>query len=53
MEPSARPTGGNPYRLLPAVDEVLRDPGVLALVENVGRGVLRTLAQQLVESWRE
>ncbi len=53
MEPSTRPAGGNPYRLLPAVDEVLRDPGVVPLVENVGRGLLRTLAQRLVECWRE
>ncbi len=43
----------NPYRLLPAVDEVLRDPGVAPLARDVGRAVLRTFAQRLVEGWRE
>lgn len=53
MDSSAKPTGGNPYRLLPSVDEVLRHPGVVALAPDVGRAVLRTLAQRLVEGWRE
>lgn len=47
------PAADNPYRLLPAVDEVLRDPSVAALVPSVGRGVLRSFAQRMVEGWRE
>ena len=47
------PGTDNPYRLLPAVDEVLRDPGVAPLARDVGRAVLRTFAQRLVEGWRE
>jgi L-seryl-tRNA(Ser) seleniumtransferase len=43
----------NPYRLLPSVDEVLRDASVAPLAPEVGRAVLRTFAQRLVEAWRE
>ena len=53
MDSSSKPTQGNPYRLLPSVDEVLRDPGVMTLAPSVGRAMLRTFAQRLVKSWRE
>ena len=41
------------YRLLPQVDECLREPGLAALAEALGRAVLRELAQEVLESWRE
>jgi hypothetical protein len=40
------------FRLLPQVDEVLRDPRVAALVPRVGRELVRIFAAEAIESWR-
>jgi L-seryl-tRNA(Ser) seleniumtransferase len=40
------------YRLLPSVDEVLRDARAEPLAARVGRGLLAELAARAVEGWR-
>ncbi len=42
----------NPYRLLPAVEEVLREPAVSAFEARVARDVLVTLVQATLDAWR-
>jgi L-seryl-tRNA(Ser) seleniumtransferase len=42
----------NPYRLLPAVEEVLRDVDVLRFVQAVGREVVTGFVQEELERWR-
>ncbi|MCZ6596948.1 MAG: L-seryl-tRNA(Sec) selenium transferase [Planctomycetota bacterium] len=42
----------NPYRLLPAVEEVLQGDGMDVLAERVGREVLVGLIQETLVSWR-
>jgi len=46
------PPDTNPYRLLPKVDEVLREPRIETLALTVGREVLRELVQGTIEAWR-
>ena len=53
QEPGAR--GIEPsqaFRLLPQVDEVLREPRVAALVPLVGRDLVHAFAVEAIESWR-
>ena len=40
------------FRLLPQVDEFLRDPRVAALVPRVGRELVHLFAAEAIESWR-
>jgi L-seryl-tRNA(Ser) seleniumtransferase len=40
------------FRLLPQVDELLRDPRVAALVPLVGRELVHLFAAEAIESWR-
>ncbi|MDP6519383.1 MAG: L-seryl-tRNA(Sec) selenium transferase [Planctomycetota bacterium] len=40
------------YRLLPAVDEVLREKALAALTAEVGRGLLRACVQEVIDLWR-
>jgi L-seryl-tRNA(Ser) seleniumtransferase len=48
-----RPSDGSQaFRLLPQVDEVLRDARVAALVPRVGRELVRIFASEAIESWR-
>ncbi len=54
-----RPTGGTrtddgaqAFRLLPQIDEFLRDPRVAALVPRVGREIVAGFAAEAIESWR-
>src|SRR5688500_3384598 len=42
----------NPFRLLPAVEEVLRDPDVERFVGSVGREVVVGFVQDVLERWR-
>jgi L-seryl-tRNA(Ser) seleniumtransferase len=42
----------NPFRLLPAVEEVLRDPDVARFVGAVGREVVTSFVQEELERWR-
>ena len=45
--------GSQAFRLLPQVDEVLRDPRVAALVPRVGRDLVQLLASEAIEAWRD
>jgi L-seryl-tRNA(Ser) seleniumtransferase len=40
------------FRLLPPVDEVLRDPRVASLASRVGRELVAVFAAEAIESWR-
>ncbi len=40
------------YRLLPSVDEVLRDAALTALSQEVGHGLLRACVQEVIDCWR-
>src|SRR5262245_32840308 len=40
------------FRLLPQVDEVLREPRVAALIADVGRDLVHGFAVEAIESWR-
>lgn len=40
------------YRLLPSVDEVLRDPRARPLERRVGRALLQAFATSLLDAWR-
>ncbi len=40
------------FRLLPQIDECLRDPRVAALVPRVGRELVAAFAAESIESWR-
>lgn len=42
----------NAYRLLPAVDQVLRDPAVAVLEERVGARLLTDLVGEVLDAWR-
>jgi L-seryl-tRNA(Ser) seleniumtransferase len=43
---------GAALRLLPAIDEVLRDPRVAALAAHVPRDLLGSFAARIVDAWR-
>lgn len=43
----------NPYRLLPAVEEVLLDADVALFVDSVGREVVTGFVQKILDRWRE
>src|SRR5204863_9565019 len=40
------------FRLLPAIDEVMRDPRSAPLVERAGRELVQSFAAQVIEAWR-
>ena len=40
------------FRLLPAIDEVMRDPEVVALSERLGRDLVQSIAVKTVDTWR-
>jgi L-seryl-tRNA(Ser) seleniumtransferase len=40
------------FRLLPAIDEILRDARVASFAQRVPRDLVRTFATQVVEAWR-
>jgi L-seryl-tRNA(Ser) seleniumtransferase len=40
------------FRLLPAIDEILRDARVASLAERVARDLLGKLAAQVIDEWR-
>ncbi|MEZ6017902.1 MAG: L-seryl-tRNA(Sec) selenium transferase [Planctomycetota bacterium] len=52
MTPRDTEPEANPYRLLPKVDEALREPAIAALEPALGREVLRALVQAAIEGWR-
>jgi L-seryl-tRNA(Ser) seleniumtransferase len=43
----------NPFRLLPSVEEVLRDPDVARFVAAVGRDVVTGFIQEVLDAWRD
>ena len=49
---STGPAEANPYRLLPKVDAVLRDPRVARLEEVVGAVLLASFVGEVLERWR-
>jgi len=42
----------SPYRLLPSVDETLRDPAVAACAREVGYELLASFVASIIEDWR-
>ena len=44
--------GSQAYRLLPQIDEFLRESRIAALIQRVGRDVVHLLASEAIESWR-
>ncbi len=55
MGPMAPPPASeeNPYRLLPKVDEALREPSLASLEPTLGRERLRGFVQAALEGWRQ
>ncbi len=49
---STGPSDANPYRLLPKVDAVLREPSVAALEEVVGATLLASFVAEVLDRWR-
>ncbi|MBM3976380.1 MAG: hypothetical protein FJ299_05250, partial [Planctomycetes bacterium] len=51
--PAPPPDPANPFRLLPAVEELLRDERVAAAGAGLPRELLAEFVQQVLSNWRE